>query len=302
MENEMRVVIVGAGPAGLATVVALAESGVKATVLEQMAPGGEALNVQGEMYPSRAFSGSEVVARLTEDAFGYDADFQMTQVTGVEQRPDGLIVCGDGLRLDADAVVIASGLEHTGLPVPGAAEFAGRGLSTCASCDGPMFRPGPVLVTGSTRHALWEAATLSAQGLPVILATSSAALECRLGQQLRADSKIDIRADATPVQVSGDGRVGSVTLRQGGTEQAVEVTGVIAADVRPHAGFADDLVERDGGGAIKVDHELRSSHPAVYAAGEVRSGFPGYIVAAVADGLTAAAGILRGLGAEGSRR
>jgi thioredoxin reductase (NADPH) len=302
MENEMQIVIVGAGAAGLATAVALAEFGVEATVLEQMAPGGEALNVQGEMYPSRPFSGSEVVSQLTEDAFGYDIDFQMAEVTGIEQRPDGLTVRTDADHHDADAVVIACGLYHTGLQVPSAAEFAGHGVSTCASCDGPMLRPGPVLVAGSTRHALWEATTLSAQGLPVVLATSSTALRCRLGRQLAADPTVDIRAGATPVEVLGDGRVESVKLRKGSTEETIGVTGVIAADFRPHSDVVSDLVKLDSDGAIKVDHELKSSHPAIYAVGEVRGGFPGYIVAAVADGLTVAAALLRRPGVEESRR
>jgi thioredoxin reductase (NADPH) len=296
LEEEMlvEVVIIGAGCAGLAAALALREGGTMPIVLEQFSPGGEAVNVRGEIYPSRAFDGSQVAADLTDDALGADLDIRLAQVEHIGQDSQGMMLVQAGReQVKADIVVLATGTGHRGLSVPGALQFEGRGMSTCAACDGPLLAPGPVLVTGTTRHALWECSTLIALGVPVLLAVPAPLLLTRLGTALAGEPLVTTHPDAVVEGIDGSSRVESATLSQHGSQLTADVTGVVAADVFPRSELIGALASTEDSGAIVVDSHLQSSHDRIYAIGEVRSGFGGYIVAAIADGLAAASAVLQ---------
>src|SRR6202048_3358620 len=166
MADEYDLLIVGGGLAGLTAAMYGARIGLHTAVVEHMAPGGQVLNVEKiENFPGfpDGIAGFDLGPIVQEQAEAAGAEFTMDTATGVELDGDRRVLHCEGAELSSRAIIVAAGSGLRSLGIPGEAEFLGKGVSHCASCDAPFFVGKEVCVVGGGDSALDEAAVLAAQ-------------------------------------------------------------------------------------------------------------------------------------------
>jgi len=289
------IVIIGAGPAGLTAAIYAGRAGLTTRVLEALAPGGwAALTDRIENYPGvGAVQGAELTARMEEQARTFGAAVVPAEATAVVQLPDGFEVqCGDA-AFGARAVILAVGTGYRKLGVPGEDELAGRGVSYCATCDGPLYRDLEIAVVGGGDSALQEALFLTRFAARVHLVHRRDEFRAArvLADRVRSHPKITCHCRHAVESVNGRDAVESVALRDvdTGTERLLPVAGVFFfVGLEPKTAFLGQLVERDQSGFIVTDGEMRTSRRGVLAAGDCRAKILRQVSTAVGDGATAA--------------
>lgn len=269
--RDWDVAVVGAGIAGLTAAVTVRRHGLRVVAFDQLAPGGQLINI-GEVtdYPGlpEETSGPDLAGALLEAAMTAGVEIRYGEVTGLAAGSPATLETGEGPQT-AGAVVVATGLAPGRLAVPGAGEWAGRGLSECASCDGPLFAGQRVVVVGDDEWAAQEAIELAAFAAHVTVLVPGAPRWSSTRAE-RLAGNVEVRTDAPVTGLAGEAALTGVVLADGAE---VEATGVFAATGRtPRSALLPG--GQDG--------------PGVFAAGDVRTGSPPYLVAAAADGLRAA--------------
>lgn len=276
--------VVGAGIAGLTAATTAAGYGLRTVALDRLAPGGQLINL-GEVtgypgLPSKT-SGPDLAGTLLEDAMAAGVEISYTEVTGLVAGPPHTLATLDG-DLTAAAVVVATGISAGRLEVPGADGWAGRGLSECASCDGPLFAGQQVAVVGDDDWAAQEAAELAAVAghVTVLVPGDTPRWAPHRGEALAA-AGVAVRVGAAVTGLTGDGTLTGVRLADG---TDVAVTGAFVQVGRePRSGLADGVLDRAADGRIIGG----PGTPGVFAAGAVRDGVSDHLVTAAADGLAA---------------
>ncbi|EQD67717.1 thioredoxin-disulfide reductase, partial [mine drainage metagenome] len=210
----------GAGPAGLTAALYAGRSMKRTVLLEAGIPGGELLNTENiEDYPGFAsITGPDLAGKMTEHALSFGAELVSARVTAIDLEPDGFkrIELEEGDPYFAKAVILAAGGQPRKLDVPGEKEYAGRGVSYCAVCDGAFFRGEHLAVVGGGDAALEEAAFLTryASKVTVIHRRSEFRAQPLLVERARQNPKMEFLLDAVVEEIRGDGmRVESVRLR-----------------------------------------------------------------------------------------
>lgn len=294
------VVVLGSGLAGCTAGLFSARRGWSTIVVAGDNLGGELLNVSTiEDFPGFAegVSGYELCPTVQEQAQRAGAGFEMTVAESVERDGDGWVVTAATGPLAARAVIVCTGERFKVLGVPGEVELAGRGVSHCATCDGPMLRDKSAAVVGGGDSGLQEALELAQHASEVVVferrneLTGQQAFRDRIAQQANVQVLLEAEVD----EIGGDGRVASLWARHGtgGERRQHAVDGVfVYAGMEPAAPRLPE-VARDGGGHLVTDVELRTSLPGLFAAGGVRAGFAGQAVIAAGDGAAAALGAHR---------
>ena len=320
-DTDPDLIIIGAGPAGLTAAQYGARSNLSVLVLEQLAPGGQVLLVDVlENYPGIApgktgFEFSEDLRRQAED---FGANF-LTESVQALSKEEGVftVTLGNGQRRSARSVIIATGAKHRKLGIPGEDEFYGRGVSYCATCDGPFFKNKKIFVVGGGDAACDEAQFLSRLTNQVILVhrrekfrAQKALAERTLNNpniQVRFNTVIEeIKGSTLPSGTSGmGGRVASVVLTHGKTQgetglsaespvseesaDAVFIfTGIMPQNSLVSGENGGLKVEMDENGYIITDQNMASSVPGLFAAGDVRATPFRQVVTAAGDGAVAA--------------
>jgi thioredoxin reductase (NADPH) len=267
-----------------------------------MAPGGQALNIDVlENYPGNverdgvpARTGFEFCGDLYRQAENFGAKFVLEDALRLEKEPDGvfaLTLSGGGV-LRAPAVILAAGAERRELGVPGERELAGRGVSYCATCDGPFFKGGRILVVGGGDSACDEAQYLSRLSPRITLIHRRGTLRAQkaLAQRVLSNPNIKVRFNTKLVEIRGRERVSSAVLDEGGTriEEAAEAVFIFAGSI-PRTELVRNLgVELDEAGCVVTDQKMAASVPGLFAAGDVRSSPFRQVVVAAAEGAVAA--------------
>ncbi|MDB5860815.1 MAG: FAD-binding protein [Ramlibacter sp.] len=287
--------IIGAGAAGLSAAAAAAAQGLQVLVIERMGAGGQVMNVENiANFPGHpeGISGFELGPLLQEQAEEAGAQFLLDTVQAVQANGDGLRLQCEGEMVQARALIVAVGSARRMLGEPGEEQLEGRGVSHCASCDGPLFRKLPVCVVGGGDSAFGEAAVLATHASQVTIVFRGAQPHAQPGLLAAVATlpNVTLVPDADVVAVEGGENVSALRTRAAdGTERSIACEGVfVYAGLRADAGFLADLVERDGDGRIRTDDQYRSSVPGVFAAGDIRAG-AAYLLAAAADEGVAAA-------------
>ena len=280
------VVVVGAGPAGLAAATEVARAGLKALCLDKLAPGGALINLTALHDYKDGADGPQVASQLTDDATAAGVEIGFGEVVRLSGSGPWTVETAEGEHHTGRAVVIATGLGKGRLGLPGEDHYEGRGLSHCASCDGPLYAGLPVIVAGSAGWAPHEARELQAFASEVTVIDTVAA---KLPDGVR-------HLDGRIVALEGSDGLQSVVVESGGGRKTVPTIAVfVYVGQSPAAEFVPDSLARDATGHIVVDEEGRTSAATAFAAGDVRAGARHYLADAIADGQRAAQAVVAAL-------
>jgi len=294
------VVIVGAGPAGMCAGMYAGRSMLKTVVLERGAPGGELLNTELiEDYPGfERILGHELAQKFADHAAKFGAEFQNgVVVEGVRKRPDGVFETRteSGDVYESPAVIVTAGGTPVKLGIPGEAEYAGKGVSYCAICDGAFFRNQVIAVVGGGDAATEEADFLTRYADKVYLIHRRDSLRASqiLQQRLFANPKIEVIWNTVVESVDGDaqGLVSTLNLRDVVTNATRDLaaTGLfVFVGFRPNTGIIEGHVDHDDMGYLITDANMETSMRGLFAAGDVRAQLTRQVTTAVGDATTAA--------------
>ncbi len=288
-------IVVGAGPAGLTAALYAGRARLKTLVLEMMMPGGYAATTELiENYPGfRSIGGTELSTKLVEHAQAFGATLVSAQVTAIEPSDDGLEVEAGGERYRAKAVIFASGTGYKKLGVPGETELTGRGVSYCATCDGPFYKDEEIAVVGGGDSALQEALYLTKFAAKIYIVHRRDEFRAIpiLVEQVEANDKIECLCSHTVERINGKDGVESVDIASVkiGEKRVLTVTGVfLFVGLEPKTDVVVDLVERSGSGFIVTDDSMKTKTKGLFAAGDCRVKLLRQIATAIGDGATAA--------------
>jgi thioredoxin reductase (NADPH) len=305
--RDFDLIVVGAGVAGATAAMFAGRFGLRVAVVEQMGPGGQIINATHiENMPGfpQGLAGVELGPLVHEQADAAGAEFILDTVESFAlDGPQRILTCS-GETLRAPAVIVAAGSTLRTLGVPGEAAFAGRGVSHCASCDGPFFRGKRVCVIGGGDAAIDEALVLAEFAAQVVVIHRGPEITAQkaLLDRARAVDAIDIMLSTTVEEILGDGKVTGVRLKDGagGSLREEPFDGAfIFVGLEPNTAFLGGLVTLDTAGHIITDLLMRTSLDGVYAAGDIRAQSVRLLAAAAGDGATAAVAahrFLQGLG------
>jgi thioredoxin-disulfide reductase len=288
------IIVIGAGPAGLAAATYSTRSGYSTVVLESMAPGGQLMYIDRiENYPGyQSVSGYELAERFEDQAASFGAQIEYAEVTGIEKKDGLFLVHTTDEDFSAKAVIIATGARHRELGVKGESEYRGKGVSYCGTCDGPFFREKKIAVIGGGDTALSEAVYLSKLTSEVVLIHRRTAFRGQkvLQDRVAASKNISLKLGHTVKEIKGgaDGKVTSILLDN---DEEISLDGVfIFAGIIPNSELFKDFVELDDHGFIETDSLMRTSTPGVFASGDVRTTPFRQVSTAASDGAVAAHG------------
>ncbi len=293
-EPDFEVIVAGAGIAGLTAALTAARLGRKTLVLAGGLLGGQLLSIETvDGFPGfpDGIPGYDLCPIAQEQAQNAGAEFLQTTIDGLTRDGDvWRVATGEG-DLTARAVIIATGAALKHLGVPGEDAFSGKGVSHCATCDGPFVKNKIAAVVGGGDSALQEALTLAQFAAKTIIVNRAPELTGQAAYKVRVaeNPTIEVRNDATVTEILGKGSVSAVRVASAGATSDVAVNGVfVYIGLKPEAEFLASVLALDAGGAIPTDGAMRTSLPGICAAGTVRSGSAGRSAASAGDGSVAA--------------
>lgn len=295
MKSSYELIIIGAGPAGLAAAQYGARANLATLVIEEMAPGGQTLLIdQLENYPGilEPVSGYDLAETMRAQAERFGAEFISSSVEKIEKHGAGFsIKTSDGI-FEAEAVIVATGAKHRHLGVPGEEEFIGRGVSYCATCDGPFFKGKRMLVVGGGDSACDEAMYLAKLSDKIVMIHRRDRFRAQkaLAERVLSNPNIKVLFNTVATKISGSKKLESVTLQDVATGKTrVEAFDVVFVFVGsdPNTALVPD-VAKDEANSIIADERMATSVPGLFVAGDVRVSPFRQIITACSDGAIAA--------------
>jgi thioredoxin reductase (NADPH) len=294
-EGVLDALVIGGGIAGLTAARLLARQGHTVLVADELCAGGRLINIGAVLdYPGleAVVSGPDLAARCTESALDAGVEMVPTRVTRLEHNGSWIAHTSD-TSLRARAVVLATG-RGPGDPLPWAAAFAGRGVSHCASCDGPLFAGQSVAVAGSGYWLSTEVQHLAslAESVTAVLPGERPAGPRNLWTQAAglANVRVITRARVAGLEADQQGLLGTVVVERDGDAAATfPARALFLSDDEVASvpeGLPSELIEPSG--AIRTLDGVGTELSGLFAAGDVRAGSARYAVAAAADGTRAA--------------
>ncbi len=287
-------IIIGAGPAGMAAAIYAKRAELQVVLLERTTAGGQIINTyEVDNYPGiPGIDGFSLADKFSEhcDKLGVerkDAEVVKVENEGTVKR----ITLDNGEVLETKTVVIAAGAQNKMLGVPGEGEFRGLGVSYCATCDGAFFRNKVAAVVGGGDVAVEDAIFLArlCKKVYIIHRRDEFRAAKSLVTALKACENVEFVMDTTVSKINGEKMVSSLTIKNKNTgeERDLEVNGVfIAVGIEPNSGIFDGVVEMENGW-IKAGETCETSAPGIYAVGDVRTKQLRQVITAAADGANA---------------
>jgi thioredoxin reductase (NADPH) len=295
MKTNRELIIVGGGSAGLSAAQYGARANLDVLVVEEMAPGGQALLIDElENYPgiSEPINGYDFSELLRGQAERFGAEFLTTNVVSIRKEGEGFVLeTGDG-ELRSEAVILATGANHRHVGVPGESEFQGRGVSYCATCDGPFFKGKRIVVVGGGDAACDESMYLSklTDKLLHIHRKDSFRAQKALASRVLNNKGIDVRFGTVTREIRGTKKVESVQLEEISTgrlyEEPADAVFVFVGS-EPRSSLAGNAA-RDESGYLITNERMETSIHGLFAAGDVRVTPFRQIITACSDGAIAA--------------
>lgn len=286
------IIIIGSGPAGLSAAIYAQRACLDTIVIEKNGiSGGQVLNTwEVDNYPGfPGVTGFELSRQFREHANKLGARVVQDEVVQVELSGNVKKVVCEEETYEARCVILASGVHHRTLEVPGEEELRGAGVSYCATCDGAFFRGRTVAVVGGGDAALEDAIFLARMCEKVYIVHRRDKLRGakRLQERLQALENIEFVWNSETVAIEGNAQVEALRLRQTktGEEKRLDVDGVfIAVGIAPESELYAGQLELDEQGYIRADESGQTSVPGVFAAGDVRTKALRQILTAASDG------------------
>lgn len=296
LEDTYDVVIIGGGPAGLTAGIYAGRAQLKTVIVEKGLPGGQiAQTDEVENYPGfpEGISGPELASRMVQQAEKFGARIVMDEVLGLEKAEGGYLVRGYERNYRARAVIVATGANPRRLGVPGEDKFYGRGVSTCATCDGFFYRDKEVVVVGGGDAAVEEGIFLTKFARKVTLVHRRDELRANKVAQKRAfqNPKMHFLFSHVVTEILGEDQVTGVRLKnlKTGEEYVYPTDGVfVFIGHEPNTAFLKGVVELRPDGYIAVRDEVFTSEPGIFAAGDVADPIYRQLTTSVGAGTRAA--------------
>jgi len=293
------VIIIGGGPAGLTAAIYASREGLATILLEKMLCGGRVtLTDHIENWPGTpdGASGMDLMEKFKQQAqkFGTQIN-EFAEVTKVEplDPPGGVKVVTNSALYTGKALIVATGSTPKKLNVPGEDKFYGKGISYCATCDGPFYKGKDVAVIGCGDSGLQEGESLLAFVKTVTFIAYRPFMKARQILQERVKKKPNAKflLNHIVTSINGDKTVASITAkeRQTDKEQTIDVQGIfVYIGFLPNTNFLQGVVNLDSAGCIVTNDDMQTSVPGIYAAGDVRSKKIRQITNACGEGTIAA--------------
>jgi len=286
-------VIIGGGPGGLSAGIYAIRLGLNTLLVEREMVGGQiALSDLIENYPGfPSISGAGLMEKFEGHARGLGLEIKFTDVQDVASQGNVKVLKTSDGEITTKSVIVATGAKPRRLGVAGEKEFTGKGVSYCATCDGPFFKGLRVVVVGGGDTALKEAVYLSKMAKTVYIVHRRDQFRGEKIQQKRAEeaSNVEFLKSHTLKEIKGDKVVEKVVLEDLKTKETrvLDSEGVfIFVGINPTTDFID--VDKDESGFIKTNQKMETSVPGVFAAGDCRTTPLLQVATAVGDGAIAA--------------
>ncbi|MEL3899516.1 thioredoxin-disulfide reductase [Treponema phagedenis] len=295
MKTDYDIIIIGGGAAGLTAAQYACRANIRALVIEGKAHGGQAILIDSlENYPGYAdpVSGYEYAENMRKQAIAFGAEIVYENVESLSKTDSVFTIKTADKTYTSLTVVLATGAEHRKMGIPGEEEFYGKGVSYCATCDGPFFRNKHIVVVGGGDAACDEAMFLSrlTETITMVHRRDELRAQKALAERTMKNPHIKIEWDTIIEEVKGSSHVTGVVLKNKNTGEVKELAcdavfffvGMVPiTDLVPDA-------NKDSIGYIITNEEMETSIPGLYAAGDVRAKSFRQVITASADGAIAA--------------
>jgi len=295
-ERDYEIIIIGAGPAGLTAGLYVSRSKINVVCFERLAPGGEILNTEHvEDYPGfELIGGPELAQKFTDHAVKFGLKIEMEDVSEVRKDGEDFIVKTDMGEHRCGAVIYTPGGYPRKLEIPGEEEYAGKGVSYCALCDGAFFQDEVITVVGGGNSAVEEAQFLTKFGSKVYLVHRRQGFRAHqvAVDKLADNEKAEFILDHVAEEVIGDGKeMKALRIRNVKTNETreVEANGLfVFVGFIPHTDIIKGDMEKDEAGFFVTDQNMETRIPGLFVAGDCRSQLIRQITNASGDATTAA--------------
>jgi len=296
MKKDYEVIIIGGGPAGLSAGLYTSRARLSSLLIDKMGVGGQIADAeQVDNYPGfpQGISGFELGQLMHQQATKYGLETLLAEVTGIELKERKKVVKTTEGDFAAKAVIIASGSERRKLGIPGEKEFAGKGVSYCATCDAALFREKPVAVIGGGDAAITEALHLAkfASRVTVIHRRDQLRASRILQEKAFAEPKMEFLWNSVAEEIEGTDLVQRIRLRQvkTGEKSALDISGVfVSVGLKPNTDYLKGVLPLDAAGFIITNDKMETEIPGILAAGDIRHNSARQAITAAGDGATAA--------------
>ncbi len=293
MSDHYDIIIIGGGITGLSAATTAARLGMNTLILTGQVLGGHLVSIEKiDGFPGHpeGVPGFDLCPATEEAAAEAGAEFVAEDATALEQTADGWKVTCESGEYSAAAVVLAMGTSLKTLGVPGEAEFFGKGVSHCASCDAPMLKGKDVVVVGGGDSALQEALTLVPVCSTVTIVTAAQALTAQAAYQAQIEeaANVEVKTGTKVSSIDGDGAVTGITLSGAGGEEQRKVDSVfVFIGLEPASTILPGEL-KDEAGFVIANTAMRTVKPGLFAAGTIRSGAAFRAASAAGEGAAAA--------------
>jgi thioredoxin reductase (NADPH) len=296
MSNTYDVIIIGGGPAGLSAGLYTSRARLKTLLIEKAIVGGQITNAERvENYPGfpDGISGFDLGELMRRQAESFGLEIKYAEALGIELRGSEKVVKTSDGDYIGRAVIIAGGATLQRLGVPGEEKLTGKGVSYCATCDGPFFKDKAVAAVGGGDSAVEEGLLLTRFASKVILIHRRDQLRASkiLQERAFANKKMEFLWDSVMEDIQGENKVTAIRVRNIKTGQttALEVSAVfIYVGQRPNTDYLKGLVPSDEKGCIIINERMETKIKGIFAAGDIRQNSPRQVITAAGDGVTAA--------------
>jgi alkyl hydroperoxide reductase subunit F len=286
-------IIIGAGPSGMTAGVFAARKGLKTLIISKDLGGQVNWTTDIENYMGfQEIDGQALMEKFEAQVKELHLEEQLTAVTSLQKQGEIFKVATKEQEYTAKAVIVSSGKKPRTLNVPGEVEFRNKGVSYCATCDGPLFRNIPVAVVGGGNSAVKSALDLANYASELhLIASNGLTADNILVERLNKVERLTKYLEHTVVEIKGGKSVEKLVLEEVKTKRRFEINvqGVfIEIGLDPNHDFLGELVEKNEVGEIKIDCLCRTNVPGLYAAGDVTSVPEKQIIVAAGEGAKAA--------------